>query len=64
MPRKTISLPEDLADFVDNNHINLSRFVQDKLRELAESDDNKGELTEDQAKEIAQKLEDLGYLDR
>ena len=64
MPRKTISLPEDLADFVDENHINLSRFVQDKLRELAESENQDKELSEEQAKEIAQKLEDLGYLDR
>ena len=65
MPRKTISLPEDLAEFVDENHINLSRFVQDKLRELAESGEkDEHELTEEQAKEIAQKLEKLGYLDR
>lgn len=64
MPRKTISLPEDLADFVDENHINLSRFVQDKLRELAESENNEDELSEEQAKEIAKKLEKLGYLDR
>lgn len=67
MPRKTISLPEDLAEFVDENHINLSRFVQDKLRELAESESNEeeeDELSEEQAKEIAQKLEKLGYLDR
>lgn len=62
MPRKTISLPEDLAEFVDENHINLSRFVQDKLRELADSENNSNELDDDQAKEIAQKLEDLGYL--
>jgi len=64
MPRKTISLPEDLADFVDENHINLSRFVQDKLRELAESEESQEELSEKQAKEIAKKLEKLGYLDR
>ena len=64
MPRKTISLPEDLADFVDENHINLSRFVQDKLRELADSESDKEELSEEQAKEIAKKLEKLGYLDR
>ena len=62
MPRKTISLPEDLADFVDENHINLSRFVQDKLRELSESEDSSEDLSDDEAKEIAQKLEDLGYL--
>lgn len=64
MPRKTISLPEDLAIFVDENHINLSRFVQDKLRELAESESQEEELSEEQAKEIAKKLEKLGYLDR
>lgn len=64
MPRKTISLPEDLADFVDENHINLSRFVQDKLRELSESEESEEELSEKEAKEIAQKLEKLGYLDR
>lgn len=64
MQRKTISLPDDLADFVDENHINLSRFVQDKLRELSESDSEDEEITEEQAKEIYQKLEKLGYLDR
>ncbi len=64
MERKTISLPDDLAEFVDENHINLSRFVQDKLRELSESKIDTDELTEEQAKEIAQKLEKLGYLDR
>jgi Arc/MetJ-type ribon-helix-helix transcriptional regulator len=64
MQRKTISLPDDLAEFVDENHINLSRFVQDKLRDLAESETDEEELSEEQAKEIAQKLEKLGYLDR
>jgi Arc/MetJ-type ribon-helix-helix transcriptional regulator len=63
MPRKTISLPEDLAEFVDEKHINLSRFVQDKLRELAEAEDSSNELDDDQAKEIADKLRKLGYLD-
>jgi len=61
MPRKTISLPEDLAEFVDNNHINLSRFVQDKLREL--SDSKEEDLDDEQAKEIADKLRKLGYLE-
>ena len=64
MKRKTISLPDDLADFVDENHINLSRFVQDKLRELSESDSDDEEITEEQAKDIYDKLEKLGYLDR
>ncbi|WP_153550799.1 hypothetical protein [Candidatus Nanohalobium constans] len=63
MPRKTISLPEDLAEFVDENHINLSRFVQDKLRELADSENQQEELDDDQAKEIADKLRQLGYLE-
>ena len=56
-------MPEDLAEFVDNNHINLSRFVQDKLRELADSENGSNELDDDQAKEIADKLRKLGYLD-
>jgi len=64
MKRKTISIPDDLADFVDENHINLSRFVQDKLRELSESDSEEEEITEEQAKEIYEKLEKLGYMDR
>lgn len=64
MERKTISLPDDLAEFVDENHINLSRFVQDKLRELSESDSDEEEITEEQAKEIYEKLEKLGYMDR
>ena len=64
MASKTISLPDDLAEFVDENHINLSRFVQDKLRELAESDSTEEEITKEEAKEIYDKLEKLGYLDR
>ena len=64
MERKTISLPDGLAEFVDENHINLSRFVQDKLRELSESDSDEEEITEEQAKEIYEKLEKLGYMDR
>lgn len=63
MARKTISLPDDLAEFVDENHINLSRFVQDKLRELAETGSGDEKLTENQAREIAKKLEELGYLE-
>ena len=57
-------MPDDLAEFVDENHINLSRFVQDKLRELSESDSDEEEITEEQAKEIYEKLEKLGYMDR
>ncbi|MFB6145788.1 MAG: hypothetical protein ABEJ99_04780 [Candidatus Nanohaloarchaea archaeon] len=64
MKRKTISLPDELADFVDENHINLSRFVQDKLRELSDSGPEGDSITEEQAKEIYRKLEKLGYMDR
>jgi hypothetical protein len=65
MERKTISLPEELADYVDENHINLSRFVQDKLRELSEQPRVDAEdISEEEAREIGQKLKDLGYLDR
>lgn len=61
--RKTISLPDDLAEFVDENHINLSRFVQDKLKELSQGKNNKKDnLSEKEAKEIAKKLEELGYM--
>ncbi|MFB6204076.1 MAG: hypothetical protein ABEJ75_00350 [Candidatus Nanohaloarchaea archaeon] len=62
MKRKTISLPDELAEFVDENHINLSRFVQDKLRELAEGDSG-SDVSVEEAKEIAQKLKDLGYVE-
>ncbi|MFB6207749.1 MAG: hypothetical protein ABEJ69_00190 [Candidatus Nanohaloarchaea archaeon] len=62
MKRKTISLPDELAEFVDENHINLSRFVQDKLRELAEGSSD-SEVSVEEAKEIAQKLKDLGYVE-
>lgn len=61
--RKTISLPDDLADFVDENHINLSRFVQDKLEDLADDyDSDEDDLSEDEVKDIAKKLEQLGYM--
>lgn len=64
MKRKTISLPDELTEFVDENHINLSRFVQDKLEEMAEGreKDSEKDLTEEEVKEIGKKLEDLGYV--
>ncbi|WEL20067.1 hypothetical protein [Candidatus Nanohalococcus occultus] len=62
MARKTISLPDELAEFVDENHINLSRFVQDKLKELSNNEKENEEVDEDEAKEIASKLRQLGYL--
>ncbi len=32
--QKTITIREDQEEAIRNNHINLSRFVQDKLDEL------------------------------
>lgn len=31
--RKNISLPDKQAEYVEENNINLSRFVQDRLKE-------------------------------
>lgn len=62
MQRKTISLPDELAEFVDENHINLSRFVQDKLENLAEDYDSDENLSEEEVKEIGRKLKQLGYM--
>jgi Arc/MetJ-type ribon-helix-helix transcriptional regulator len=61
MKRKTISLPDELAEYVDDSNLNLSRFVQDKLRELSGSE-TASSVSEKEAKEIASKLEELGYL--
>ncbi len=66
MQRKTISLPDELAEYVDENHINLSRFVQDKLRELTEAegpDASIDQLSEEEARKIGQKLKELGYVE-
>lgn len=65
MKRKTISLPDELADYVDENHINLSRFVQDKLRETINTSNKSDieDLSREEAKEIGQKLKELGYVD-
>jgi hypothetical protein len=34
--RKNITIREDQEEWVQENHLNLSRFVQDKLDELIE----------------------------
>ncbi|WP_255767596.1 hypothetical protein [Haladaptatus halobius] len=34
--RKNISIRDDQEEWIQNNHLNLSRFVQDKLDELIE----------------------------
>jgi hypothetical protein len=33
MPRKDITITDEQAKWIIDNHINLSRFVQDKLAE-------------------------------
>lgn len=38
MERKNITIREDQAEWVAENHLNLSRFVQDKLDELMDDD--------------------------
>lgn len=39
MHRKNITIRQDQAEWIDENHLNLSRFVQDKLDELMDGDD-------------------------
>jgi hypothetical protein len=34
--RKNITIREDQEEWIQENHLNLSRFVQDKLDELME----------------------------
>ena len=34
--RKTISIRDDQEEWIQNNHLNLSSFVQEKLDELIE----------------------------
>lgn len=34
--RKNISIRDDQAEWIEDQHLNLSRFVQDKLDELIE----------------------------
>lgn len=36
MQRKNITIREDQEEWIRKNHLNLSRFVQDKLDELME----------------------------
>lgn len=36
MRQKSITITEDQAEFIDEDYINLSQFVQDKLDELME----------------------------
>lgn len=38
--RKNITIREDQAEWIDENHLNLSRFVQDQLDDLIERRDD------------------------
>ena len=38
MERKNITIREDQAEWIESNHLNLSRFVQDELDELMDND--------------------------
>ncbi|OKY78052.1 MAG: hypothetical protein BTN85_0537 [Candidatus Methanohalarchaeum thermophilum] len=38
MERKNITIREDQAEWIEENYLNLSRFVQDKLDELIEGE--------------------------
>ncbi len=38
--RKNITVRDDQEEWIQENHLNLSRFVQDKLDELIEEREN------------------------
>jgi len=38
--RKTITIREDQEEWIQDNHLNLSSFVQEKLDELIEEHDS------------------------
>ncbi|MEF8814819.1 MAG: hypothetical protein V5A55_13520 [Halovenus sp.] len=40
MKRKTITIREDQEEWIQENHLNLSSFVQEKLDELIEERDS------------------------
>ncbi|QLH83315.1 ribbon-helix-helix domain-containing protein [Halosimplex pelagicum] len=64
----TVSIPKDLADRVDEtiegtSFSSTSDLVRFLLRSIVIQNQQKGELTEAEFSEIADQLEDLGYLD-
>lgn len=39
MERKNITIRKDQEEWINDHHLNLSRFVQDELDELIDDDD-------------------------
>jgi len=64
----TVSIPKDLADRVEEtiegtSFSSTSDLVRFLLRSIVIQNQQQGELTEAEFSEIADQLEDLGYLD-
>lgn len=64
----TVSIPKELADRVEEtiegtSFSNTSDLVRFLLRSIVIQHEKKGELTESEFGEIADQLEDLGYLE-
>jgi Arc/MetJ-type ribon-helix-helix transcriptional regulator len=64
----TVSIPRDLADRVEEtiegtSFSSTSDLVRFLLRSIVIQHERQGELTEAEFSEIADQLEDLGYLD-
>ena len=64
----TVSIPKDLADRVEDtiegtSFSSTSDLVRFLLRSIVIQHEQQGELTEAEFSEIADQLEDLGYLD-
>ena len=64
----TVSIPKDLADRVDEtiegtSFSSTSDLVRFLLRSIVIQREQQGELTEAEFSEIADQLEDLGYLE-
>ncbi|PSP52582.1 CopG family transcriptional regulator [Halobacteriales archaeon QH_3_68_24] len=64
----TVSIPKDLADRIEEtiegtSFSSTSDLVRFLLRSIVIQHEQQGELTEAEFSEIADQLEDLGYLD-
>jgi Arc/MetJ-type ribon-helix-helix transcriptional regulator len=64
----TVSIPADLADRVEEtiegtSFSSTSDLVRFLLRSIVIQHEQRGELTESEFQEIAEQLQDLGYLD-
>jgi Arc/MetJ-type ribon-helix-helix transcriptional regulator len=64
----TVSIPQDLADSVEEtiegtSFSSTSDLVRFLLRSIVIQHEQRGELTESEFQEIAEQLQDLGYLE-